>query len=505
MPDTTPPTGVTAARLGNAPVAGSERSSAGLTLWAERDGDTFRLAAHAREPAALAPFHGTALATDGAHLLRGALDPHNLAALRAALPNLTPTPLGVGASAGFGDRLGLATPGHVDALRATGASGRVAAIFAQQSIRENTRTGRTPREVLDDATRGAFVAGWDERVGADADHLKTTDDIDQCLAAGFSMFTIDPGDHVNDDADTLHGDDLRSAFETRTPWADLDTDPADLRRRLADLRLDLGDHELRFDAGALERAAVKYGAAIVHVARMARHLRSQAGPERAEIEVSVDETATPTSLAEHAYLAIELRRLGVDWVSLAPRFVGAFEKGVDYIGDLAQLGRDLAGHARVAEALGGYKLSLHSGSDKFGVYPIAAAATASRVHLKTAGTSYLEALRVAGDVAPELLHAIVALGLERFATDVASYHISGHPDGMPDPAALPGRALVALLEQRDARQVLHVTFGSALQRFGAELSAVLRRHDGAYRAALRRHFERHLAPFVSSASEEDPR
>src|SRR5690606_34105975 len=108
----------------------------------------------------------------------------------------------------------------------------------------------------------------------------------------------------------------------------------------------------------------------------------------------VDETSYPTKLVEHAYVALELRRLGVEVVSLAPRFVGRFEKGVDFraddSGDLAELTRTLAGHAGIARALGPYKLSLHSGSDKFSVYPAIAEATGGLVHLKTAGTSYLE-------------------------------------------------------------------------------------------------------------------
>jgi hypothetical protein len=494
-----------ARRLGRQPLAATARQAEGLTLWAEREPTHgWRLAAAASDPAHLTPLVGTAERVADHVVLRGPADPANAAALRALLPNLRPVPLGLATSAGFGDRLGLATPGHVDAIRAVGAAGdggspSVAPIFAQQSVRENTRTGRTPLEVLDDATLGAFLGGWAGPVGADADHLKSEADIDAHLQAGFSFFTIDPGDHVVSQADTLDGAALAEAFERRPPWAALDTDPADLLRRLSGTTVDLGDRALRFAPGELERAAVKYGGALAHVARLARHLRGKAGPERAELEVSVDETDTPTTLAEHAYLAIELRRLGVDWVSLAPRFVGAFEKGVDYIGDLGALARDLDGHARVAAALGPYKLSLHSGSDKFAVYPIAVAAAGGLVHLKTAGTSYLEALRVAGRFEPELLHAVMRLGLERFAEDVKSYHISGRPERVPDLAALPGTAALALLEQIDARQVLHVTFGSALRRYGEPLKALLRAQPDDYRAALRRHFERHLAPFVGAA------
>ena len=491
------------ARVARALVPGSARRHGERSLWVEYASDgSYRLALASERAEDLAPFTGEAALQAGLNVLRGPLEGPNLAALRDALPNLTPVPLGTGTSAGFGDRLGLATPGHVAALRASRAEGRVAAVFAQQSMRENARTGRTPQEVLDDATAGAFVAGWRHPLGADADHLKTEADIDLCLAAGYTMFTLDPGDHVQDDADTLTNDALHAAFEHRPPWAALESSPSDLRQRLEAFELDLGERALRFTPGDLERAAVKYGAAVAHVARLTRHLRAQADTARAEVEISVDETATPTSLAEHAYLALELRRLGVDWVSLAPRFVGAFEKGVDYIGDLAVLAGDLVGHAQLAARLGGYKLSLHSGSDKFAVYPIAAAAAAGRVHLKTAGTSYLEALRVAGAAEPALLRDVMQLGLERFSSDVKSYHISGLPEGVPDLNALPGSALLALLEQRDARQVLHVTFGSALQRYGERLRTLLRSHETAYRDALRRHFERHLAPFVASAREE---
>jgi tagaturonate epimerase len=91
---------------------------------------------------------------------------------------------------------------------------------------------------------------------------------------------------------------------------------------------------------------VKYGGAIAHVAAMYRHLESKRVPF--ELEVSVDETDTPTSHAEHVDVASELRRLGVRWVSLAPRFMGRFEKGVDYIGDVAAFEADLAVHAQIA-------------------------------------------------------------------------------------------------------------------------------------------------------------
>ena len=103
-----------------------------------------------------AVFHGTP-SDDG---LIAPLTPANAAALRQRLPWLNPRPLGAQTSYGFGDRIGLATPGHVAAMRATGAVGRIAPIFAQQSVRENTRIGRNPQLVMDAATWGLLQTGW---------------------------------------------------------------------------------------------------------------------------------------------------------------------------------------------------------------------------------------------------------------------------------------------------------------------------------------------------------
>ena len=124
-------------------------------------------------------------------------------------------------------------------------------------------------------------------------------------------------------------------------------------------------------------------------------------------------------------------------MSLAPRFVGRFEKGVDYIGDLGELEKDVAAHAALARHFGPYKLSLHSGSDKFSVYPIAARLAKGLVHLKTAGTSYLEALRTAAAVDPAFFRAIYAFARERYDTDKASYHVSAELGKAP---AREGRA-----------------------------------------------------------------
>ena len=471
----------------------------GLALWLDRANGMRRLAVLASPgEACLDEFEGTAEAgPEGAALKWCALTHANAYALRETIAWLKPQPLGLATSAGFGDRLGMATPGHVLALeRVLGETpgATLLPIFAQQSIRENTRTGRTPDDVLADATWGTFEAGWRGGVGADADHLKTVEDVDACARAGFSFYTIDPGAYVDNEADT----DAPSVIQQKVdalPWDTLESSAADLVRRYSGQRVVLEDRTITLDTESIQRAAAKYARAIAHVAAMYGRVVSHSIPF--ELEVSVDETETPTTHAEHVYFVSELQRLGVQWVSLAPRFVGRFEKGVDYIGDLGALQVDLDGHAAIARAFGSYKLSLHSGSDKFSVYPLIVAATRGIVHLKTAGTSYLEALRVLTHVNTGLFREILAFGRQRYDEDRASYHVSADVARVPAPESLSDAQLPALLEDFDAREVLHVTFGSALGQFEAPLKETLRDHQDVYNQTLERHFYRHLKPFVA--------
>ena len=423
----------------------------------------------------------------------------NAAALRSRIPFLVPQCIGLATSVGLGDRLGLATPGHVRAVAGSG----LRPFFAQQSIREMTRTGRSPQEVLDDAMWGVFQEGFRDGFGADADHLKTTEDIDACVAAGFTLFTIDPGAHVDDAADAATPAQLAEKFAA-LPWDALETTPADCRAAYAGKRVEIGEG-LALEPSEMDllRAAAKYGKAIAHTVRLYRHLAARKGDQPFELEMSVDETASPTSPFEHYFVASELRRLGVTWVSLAPRFIGRFEKGVDYIGDLGEFERSFAQHAAIARALGPYKLSIHSGSDKFAIYPIAARHARDLIHLKTAGTSYLEAIRLVVAVARGLFREIFDFAREHFNADKASYHVSADLARVPRAADLKDSQLPTLIEDRDARQILHVTYGSVLgarnddgsYRFRDRLLALLREHDELYARYLERHLGRHIAPF----------
>jgi hypothetical protein len=352
---------------------------------------------------------------------------------------------------------------------------------------------------MDDAMWGVFQEGWRDGFGADADHLKTTEDIDSCVAAGFTFYTIDPGEHVDNEANTAPVEVLRSKI-ARLPWTELETSWETLQQQLGRRSIDLGEFSVSLSEEDLFRAATKYGCVVAHTVKMYRHLERVMNGKPFELEMSVDETETVTTLAEHIYIAHELKRLGVKWVSLAPRYVGTFEKGVDYIGDLAEFEKSFAAHLAVAKTFGPYKLSLHSGSDKFSIYPIAARVAGDLVHLKTAGTSYLEALRAIGWLNPSLFRQIVAFARHRYPIDRASYHVSAEVERMPDETALPDEQLTTLLDDFHAREVLHVTFGSVLHHadFREPFFAALRRDEEVYYQALETHFNKHFAPFLES-------
>ena len=479
--------------------ADCELRAGSVSLSVVRTGDGRRLRVVAPVAALLGGFEGTTAETAGGTLLEGPLSSRNAAAVREQAPWLSPRPLGTTTSAGVGDRLGLATPGHVQAFRRHGEG--VGAVFAQQSAREMQRLGRTPQQVLDDATFGCVEAGWTLQVGADADHLKTAADVDSCIEAGFSMFTLDPGDHVRRTPERPAHADLASV-----PWADLEDDADGLRRRYAGTSLDVGDEVRDVDDVEVLRAVVKYGAAIAHTVALYRHLEEGAG-HLVEVEVAVDETDEVTTVFEHHFMVSELSRLGVRLVSFAPRYVGGFEKGVDYRGELAPFVESLSRHAHVARSLGPYKLSLHSGSDKFRVYAPAVEVTGGTVHLKTSGTSYLEALVVAAECEPALFREVYRTSLEAYRGARASYTVSADPDRAPRPDDLADDELVGLVTAPDTRQMLHVGYGAVLTELDSSgapwldrgLRALLHREADRYAGGLEAHLGRHLQPFASPA------
>jgi hypothetical protein len=193
--------------------------------------------------------------------------------------------------------------------------------------------------------------------------------------------------------------------------------------------------------------------------------------------------------------------------------IGDLEKGVDYKGDLAALDRSLNRHAAIARRLGPYKLSLHSGSDKISIYSVLARATRGMFHVKTAGTSYLEALRVAAICQPQALRQIIDFARSRYAADRATYHVSATVSDVAPPAEVADdkeleRLYLECWEDvpegqgftAPGRQILHCTFGSVLthETFGPLIRQLVREHADVYRQVLAQHFGRHLRALNAS-------
>jgi len=362
-----------------------------------------------------------------------------------------PTVLGLKKSFGFGDRLGLATPGHVAAIAKTD----FAPIFAQQSVREMERTQRTPTDVMEAAQKSLAKLGWTQPWGADADHHKTEADVKKTGAAGFTVFTIDPSAFVVNDADRMSESELAAAVQQQ--YNDGVWDSAAWEALYLNKDFDIGALTLRFSREQLLRGAVKYARAIHHAAKVAAAIKEACVGRGFEIEVSVDETESEQQLIEHV---------------------------------------------AVAKFCGPYKISVHSGSDKFSIYPIIGRVCGDLLHLKTAGTSYLEALRVVARTSPEVFADICAFSRGRFDADRKSYHISttqAEIDALrPFSRGAADEALY--LDERVGRQLLHVTFGSVLtqgmdaknRRFKEGILDALHKNPDLHIDFLEQHFDRHL-------------
>jgi hypothetical protein len=365
-----------------------------------------------------------------------------------------------------------------------------------------SRTQRTPEEVMLAAQHAIEREGWTGNWGADADHLKTEEDVQNLAAAGFTFFTIDPSAYVENKADEFRGAGLRKAAEEVVRSGAFESlSEVDALYLQKPQSLPNGNKLSFTEREPLYRALVKYGKALAHVQKMAAWIEKATSTRAAEIEVSVDETDTPTSLAEHLFIGLELKRRAVKVVSVAPRFIGEFEKGVDYKGDLKAFETSLRQHVAIAQYCGPYKISVHSGSDKFSIYPILGRVCGNLLHVKTAGTSYLEALRVVARKSPELFLEIIQYARSRFDADRASYHISAALSEVKNPAAISaGEREQVYLDQNGGRQIMHVTFGSVLtlgksaggRSFKEAILENLDRHEALHRDVLATHLGKHI-------------
>ncbi|MBQ4329951.1 MAG: hypothetical protein IJC27_09525 [Lentisphaeria bacterium] len=417
--------------------------------------------------------------------LKGGLSEANAAALRKYFPWTAPKSLrNERTTVGCGDRLGLATTGHLRAAKKV----QVSPVLAQQSIRELTMTKRTFRKVVDDACFLVFAEDYRNGYGADGDHLKTLADIDTALAAGMPMITLDLSDVMNAAAGDWDAAKIDAAF------AEL---PAELKKTVladyADKEFVLKENvTVALDALTAKRCAVMYTAALDFAFVVYEHLKAARGDEF-DLEISIDETSSPTLPSHHLFIVRELRRRGVEFSSLAPRFIGEFQKAIDYIGDLAEFDRQFIVHAQIAQNYGNYKISVHSGSDKFAVYPTVGRETRHYLHLKTAGTSWLEAVTVIAYKDPQLYRDMHRCALDNVADMLKLYHITADFNKIPALDTLKDEELPALMTMPEARQLLHINYGPILTGALRErFFKAMHLFEADYDKRIEAHFDKHL-------------
>lgn len=419
-----------------------------------------------------------------------ALTHANRLVLNRFLPYTAPRAFGTNISTiGLGDRLGIASPGHITTVRGKD----IRPILAQQSIRELNLTGRNYKEVLDAACYAAFQEGYKDGFGADGDHLKVEADIEMALGLGFTMLTLDCSEHIDNSVEALSETELLAKYGQVS---------ADVRSRYENKYLqrkfEAAGTVFEFDAVSLAKNVLIYAKAIDYMEHVFRKYIQTAGRE-IDFEVSIDETLTPTDPASHFLIAEELYGRGVTLFSMAPRFCGEFQKGIDYIGDVVQFEAELKVHAAIADHFG-YKLSIHSGSDKFTVFPMIGVHTKGRFHLKTAGTNWLEAMRVVAKTSPDLYRRMHAYAREHFSEATAYYHVKADLNAIRPLHEVADADLPNYLDEEDARQMLHITYGILLQAkdgngnslFKDEFFRLMDDNEQGYTDALTAHIGKHV-------------
>ena len=253
-----------------------------------------------------------------------------------------------------------------------------------KSNREHTFIGSEPQSVYDAAAAAVLDLGWTHPWYVDADHIQLKT-VDRFLACS-NFFTIDVADSIGkpaSDADV-------SEFVRRHP------------EFLSPISVPGIDAPLVIARDEVERVARKYLLAARQAGDIYRYIETQKGNGNFVPEVSMDETDSPQTPPELLIILAALADEKCPIQTIAPKFTGRFNKGVDYVGNLTQFEKEFFDDLAVIRfAIGQYglpsnlKLSVHSGSDKFSLYPIIRKAliqTGAGIHLKTAGTTWLEEL-----------------------------------------------------------------------------------------------------------------
>jgi hypothetical protein len=287
-------------------------------------------------------------------------------------------------SIGTGDRFAHQGKAQLQAVMKVKEKGADVAIVWNKSNREHNLIGTEPASLRKEAEDAVKALGWKGGYYVDADHIGLGN-VDRFLDAS-DFFTLDVADFTGKKADAASIDAFVKKHERYT----------------GSLAIAGIAEPIKVSMDKLRAIAEKYLLAAQEAGKTFRYIESKKGKGNFVTEVSMDETDLPQTPDEMAFILAALADQGIPAQTIAPKFTGRFNKGIDYVGNVAQFEKefdeDLCVIAWAIKEFGlpdNLKLSIHSGSDKFSLYSGMAKALKKRnsgVHLKTAGTTWLEEL-----------------------------------------------------------------------------------------------------------------
>jgi hypothetical protein len=403
---------------------------------------------------------------------------------------------------GVGDRFAHQAVAQLRAFEQLSKDGVEVVPVWNKSNREHTFVGSQPQSVFDAAEAAIQRLGWDKPWHVDADHIQLAT-VEPFLPCS-DFFTIDVADSIGKSAPA----------EEVTAFVDRHDE------LVGTLKLDGLSEPLEVTREDVVRVAQQYLLAVKEAGEIYRHIAAVKGADNVIAEISMDETDSPQTPPELLVILAAIADEDIPVQTIAPKFTGRFNKGVDYVGDLQQFEREFNDDvAVISHAVKTYglpatlKLSVHSGSDKFSLYPIIREClqrTGAGLHLKTAGTTWLEeiiGLAEAGGDGLALAKEIYAYALDHVDEFCAPYAsvIDIDKDKLPDSDTVNGwsgpRLASAIRHIQDnehfnahMRQLLHVSFKVAAKH-GDRYTDLLKANETIVGGEVTKNiYERHLRP-----------
>lgn len=396
----------------------------------------------------------------------------------------TPKRINKKSSIGFGDRIGIATGIHAEIVKGY----NVFPLFTQQSAREISKTSRSCEEVVKNTVLGIFQNGYKSSWGADADHIRDTKWLEIMLNNSFlpySMFTIDTYDYVNEDLNspfTDPGDN--NNFKNRLKKA----------QRLIGTSINYFGYNFTYDENNIYSIVKRYYKSLDFLSKCFNIIKNKL--TEFDFEPTFDERdAVDTKPEDHFYLTSELINDGIHFTSFAPKFPGLFHKGIDYEGDIENFIYYLKIHKKITDSFGFYKLSLHSADDKFKILKVFNYVVCNNFHIKTSGTTWMEGLRTIAQANPDLFKSILKLSLIKSDENCQSYYIKLDINKIND--LIKTKNLVELIDIKDTRQLLHVSYGDILQKYKGECVETLLSNEVKYAENVKNNYKTHLESIFS--------